>query len=169
MITDTLDAKELFASLDDIWEELLHLVSLTNESLINKIPFKDSWTVAQLATHITKSNYGMAKTLKMQGIAATRDPAAGVPKMKKIFLDFEAKYQSPEFILPEVKVYSKEAVMNDFGNSVEQLKEARKNVELSELLNVQIFGEVTKLELLYFVLYHTQRHVRQLNNILKKL
>ena len=169
MRTEPVDAKKLFASLDETWEELLHLVSSTNETLINKIPFKDSWTVAQLATHITKSNYGMAKTLEMQGKAATRDPAEGVPKMKEIFLDFSKKYQSPEFILPAVKVYNKESVLNDLGKSVEQLKDEGKSVELSGLLNVQIFGEVTKLELFYFILYHTQRHIRQLKNILKKL
>ncbi len=40
MITDTVDAKELFASLDETWNELIQLVSSTDEALINKIPFE---------------------------------------------------------------------------------------------------------------------------------
>jgi hypothetical protein len=169
MITETIDAKELFASLDKTWKELLHLVSSTNESLINKVPFKDSWTVAQLAAHVTKSNRGMAKALQIPGKPAERDPAEGVGKMKKIFLDFSAKYQSPEFIIPEVLDYDKKSVVNDLENSIQQLKEERMKVNLSEMINVQVFGDVTKLELFHFVLYHTQRHIHQLKNILKEL
>ena len=32
--------------------------------------------------------------------------------------------------------------------------------------NLPVFGEITKLELLHFVLYHTQRHIHQLKKIL---
>lgn len=168
MLTDTVDAKELFASLDEAWSELFNLVSSTNETLINKVPFKDSWTVGQLARHVTKSNMGMAKVLKMQGNVAERDPAAGAAKMKKIFLDFNAKYKSPEFIIPEAGDYNKESVINDLENSIQQLKEERVKQDLSQMLQVPIFGEVTKLELYYFILYHTQRHIYQLKNILKQ-
>jgi len=36
------------------------------------------------------------------------------------------------------------------------------DIRLAEIIALPIFGEVTKLELLYFVLYHTQRHIHQL-------
>ena len=169
MITDTVDAKELFTSLDKTWTELAQLISSVDESLVNKIPFEKSWTVAQLATHVTKSNEGMVEALKTEGKPPERDPAAGVAKLKKIFLDFEAKYQSPEFIIPEARKYSKESIINDMQRSVEKLKEQERTVNLSDLINVQIFGDVTKLELFHFVLYHTQRHIYQLKNILKEL
>ncbi len=169
MIAETIEAKELFASLDETWNELLHLVSSTNEALINKVPFKNSWTVAQLSTHITKSNKGMAKALEIQGKPAERDPAEGVDKMKKIFLDFSTKYQSPEFINPESHAYDKESVVNDLENSIQRLKIERTKVDLSDMINVQVFGEVTKHELFYFVLYHTQRHIHQLKTMLAEL
>lgn len=111
----------------------------------------------------------MADMLKKGGPTPERDAAEGVAKLKKVFLDFEAKYQSPEFIIPEARDYDKEEVLNDLGKSIHQLKAQLKNGNLSELLNVQIFGEITKLELFYFVLYHTQRHIHQLKNILKEL
>ncbi len=130
---------------------------------------KDSWTVAQLATHVTKSNNGMTKILKTTGTPAERDPAMGAAKMKSIFLDFNAKYQSPEFIIPEVKEYDRKTVVDDLENSIRQLREECGKQDLLQLLNVKIFGEVTKLELNYFVLYHTQRHIHQLKNMLREL
>jgi hypothetical protein len=169
MITDSIDAKELFDALDNTWMEMIRLVSSVDGSIINKIPFDKSWTVAQLATHVTKSNNGMVYTLKEEGTTPERDPAAGVAKLKKIFLDFETKYQSPEFIIPEARDYDKEEVLNDLRKSIDQLKAQQKSANLSELLSVKIFGEVTKLELFYFILYHTQRHIHQLKNILKEL
>ena len=169
MITDAVDAKELLSSLDETWNELLQLISSVDESSINKVPFENSWTVGQLATHIIKSNTGMATVLKKEGKTPERDPAEGAAKMKKIFLDFTAKYNAPEFIIPEDQEYQKESLLNDLDESIRQLKEEYVKQNLPQLLTVEIFGEVTKLELYYFVLYHTQRHIHQLKNILKAL
>ena len=169
MITATIDAKELLASLDETWSELMQLLSSIDESSINKIPFKGSWTIGQLATHVTKSNEGMNKVLNRPGKTPERDPSEGAAKMEAIFLDFNSKYQSPEFIIPEAKSYNKELLISDLSNSIQQLKMEWVKQDLSELLNVEIFGEVTKLELYYFVLYHTQRHIHQLKNMLKEL
>ena len=47
--------------------------------------------------------------LNMEGKPAQRNPEEGVPHLKKIFLNFETKFQSPEFIVPENKKYNKEA------------------------------------------------------------
>lgn len=169
MTTDKINTKELFASLDITWSELLQLISSTNVYNINAVPFKDSWTVAQLATHVTKSNNAIAQGLNMEGKPAERDPEEGVPHLKKIFLDFTTKFQSPQFIVPEVKNYDKDEVVIVLKNSIDKLKNARCKVTLTEIINLPVFGEVTKLELLHFVLYHTQRHNHQLKKILKTL
>lgn len=169
MITEAVDAKELFASLDQTWEELLDLISSANQTAINKVPFKDSWTVGQLATHIIKSNDGMVQLLQLPGEIANRGLADGEPNLKKIFLNFEAKYNAPESIVPETKDYDKPRLLDDLKNSIQHLKEERAKQELSKLLKVDILGELTKLELYYFILYHTQRHIHQLKNILKVL
>ena len=84
-----------------------------------------------------------------------------------MFLNFETKFKSPEFIVPEKKKYDKDEVMKAIGASINKLKYARNEVNLSEIINLPIFGEITKLELLYFVLYHTQRHIHQLKKIIK--
>jgi DinB superfamily len=168
----SLNTGELFISLDETWSELIKMIYTTNNSLINVIPFKDSWTVAQLATHITKSNNAIAQGLKMDGKRAERNPEEGVPHLKKIFLDFTTKFQSPEFIVPEAKNYDKEEVIAELKKSEDRLKHARIKVALDEIIDLPVFGEVTKLELLHFVLYHTQRHIHQLkgiNNALKKI
>jgi len=169
MLTDSVDAKELFTCLDETWNELLDLISFTDEKLVNKIPFEESWTVGQLARHVTKSNHQMVQLLQLPGETANRGLADGEPNLKNIFLDFEAKYNAPESIVPETKHYDKQALLDDLINSIQQLKEERSKQDVSKLLNVDLLGQLTKLELYYFMLYHTQRHIHQLKNMWKEL
>lgn len=161
--------KELFAMLDDATSELLTLISSLDEWQLNTVPFKGSWTAAQLASHITKSNTGIAQALEMEGVPANRNPAEGADKLKKTFLDFTVKYNAPDFILPTEKTYRKEQVVSDLDHSIRQINETLARVDLADVIDVPLFGQTTKLELLYFVTYHTQRHIYQLKNILKSL
>jgi len=169
MATLMIDTTELFASLDATWKKFGDLFSSADPNLINKIPFEGSWTIGQVVRHVTKSNSGMVKALQMQGTIAARDLLQAEPKLKQIFLDFNAKYNSPEFIIPEIKEYQKEDLLRALESTIQQLKEQREKQDLSELLSLDILGELTKFELLYFVLYHTQRHIHQLENILKEI
>lgn len=169
MTSSTVNTKELFASLNERWSELVKLIASTNGESINAVPYKDSWTVAQLATHVAKSNNAIAQGMEMEGKAAEREPDAGEPGLRKMFLDFDAKYKSPEFIVPEKKKYDHDEVIKVLINSIDKLEALRSKAVLVEIIDLPIFGEVTKLELLYFVLYHTQRHIHQLNKMLGAL
>lgn len=161
-----LNTNELFVALDDATGELAALVEPTTEKDFNVIPFKDSWTAAQLAVHVTKSNKAIIQGLGMPGIPPDRDPEEKVQHLKKMFLDFSAKYQSPAFIVPELRIYDKDEVVSELGKSIEQLRSLRTETDLEEIISLPVFGEITKLELLHFVLYHTQRHIHQLKKIL---
>lgn len=166
MVIERLNVDELFASLDETWSAFLKLVSSVDEQDINIVPFEDSWTVAQLATHVIKSNKAIVQALQMEGKPCSRNAGERTDELKKTFLDFTVKFQSPEFIVPENKEYKKEAVVEKLENSIEQLKQLGAKANLYEIIILPAFGELTKFEILYFVLVHTQRHLRQLKNIL---
>ncbi|WP_202552282.1 DinB family protein [Ginsengibacter hankyongi] len=169
MTTDTINTTELFLSLDKTWTELVQMISSTSDEVINAVPFEGSWTAAQLVTHVTKSNNAIIQGLDMEGKLAERNPEDGVPNLKKIFLDFDTKFQSPQFIVPENRNYDKHEVITVLRGSIDRLKDARKKTNLIEIINLPVFGEITKLELLHFVLYHTQRHNHQLEGIINAL
>ena len=163
------NTQEFFVSLDATTSELLELVSSVGVTTINIVPFEDSWTAAQLAVHVTKSNKAIAQALNMEGKNAERSPGERVAELKGMFLDFTVKFNSPEFIRPKPGEYEKGGLIAELKRSIEQLKELRSKINLSEIINLPAFGEITKLELLHFVLYHTNRHVHQLKNIIKAL
>lgn len=146
-------------------EQFLQLMESFTQPQLNQVPFKDSWTAAQVVAHVTKSNNSIAQAMKLEGAVMERDADERVDELRKTFLDYSVRFTSPEFILPKEGFYEKEKLVANFYSSVEHLKEASKNANLSEAIKHTSFGEITKLELLHFVLFHMQRHTRQLNNI----
>jgi hypothetical protein len=169
MQTEKSDTKELLESLDKTTTEFLRTVSSFNETTINTVPYEKSWTAAQVAEHVTKSNNGMVQTLNLTGSPAKRQVDLRVQELKNIFLNFEAKLQSPKFILPTQDTYEKETVIAGLRKSIIDIKEAADNSDLFETISHPIFGEITKLEIVHFVIYHTQRHIHQLENIFQKV
>ncbi|MEO5591131.1 MAG: DinB family protein [Chitinophagaceae bacterium] len=162
--------KELFVSIDEAAMELMHLMLPLSESQMNAVPFKDSWTAAQLATHVTKSNNGMVQALEMEGKPATRKPDERVKELKDTFLDFSTKLKSPDFIIPESGEYRKELVIGALKKSNDKLKKSAAKANPDEMISLPAaFGEITKLELFHFVLYHTKRHIHQLKNIVQHI
>ncbi|HMI77621.1 MAG TPA: DinB family protein, partial [Ferruginibacter sp.] len=159
MITEISDKKEILAAIDEAISGLTGLMSPLDENKVNTIPYKDSWTAGQLFNHVTKSINGMAKSMVKESAPAGRDPGERIAGLRKAFLGFSSKMKSPDFIIPGKGPYEKQAAIDELRSSFELLKENTNKANLNELLQGLPLGEITKLELLHFVLYHTQRHL----------
>ena len=145
--------------------QLRDIFSSLDKNSINIIPYKDSWTTAQLLRHVTKSTNGMTKALDTKSKPAERDAGEKIPGLKNAFLDFSSKMKSPDFIVPEEGPYEKQAVIEELNKSFECLKESANNANLTDIVKGLPLGDITKLEILHFVLYHTKRHLHQLKKI----
>jgi len=169
MITETSGKNEILIAIEQAITELAGIMSSLSDTQVNSIPYKDSWTAGQLFNHVTKSINGMAKAMLKESKPAERDPGERIAGLRKAFLDFSSKMKSPDFIIPEEGPYEKQAVINELKASFELLKENTNKANLIELLQGLPLGEITKLELLHFVLYHTQRHLHQMKKITGEL
>jgi dihydrofolate reductase len=165
MLAEKLNIDVLNKSIDITTSCFLEMVEAFSQEDINRMPFEKSWTAAQVAEHVTRSNIGIVKTLRQPGKALSRPVDEGVQRLKDLFLNFEKKLQSPQFILPTRDIYDKEWVVSHLKNSILELKAIIADVNHYEAIDHPIFGEITKYELLHFVVYHTQRHIHQLTNI----
>src|SRR6185369_7695715 len=154
---------------DNITSELVELISSFSDEEINQIPFEGSWTAAQVADHVRKSNNGIAQALEMKGRVNERKADERVGELKEVFLDFETKLKSPQFILPAESSYNRKDLIERLERSIERIKRERSNMNLSEIIDLTVLGTISKMELLHFVIYHTQRHIHQLKNIFKTI
>ncbi|MCW3117261.1 MAG: hypothetical protein JWM28_1343 [Chitinophagaceae bacterium] len=155
----------LITAIEETVSELLDMMASIDESKINTVPYKDSWTAAQLSRHLTKSNYGMARAMCSKSKPADRDPGEKIAELKKTFLDFSRQLKSPDFVVPEEGPYEKQAAIAELNKSVKLLIENTNQADLTDLVDNLPLGPITKLEILHFVLYHLQRHLHQLKKI----
>ncbi len=165
MTKEVLTKEELFTATDDAVAQLTQLLLSLDENEINTVPYPESWTAGELVRHVTKSTNGMAMVMLAEPIPAERDTAEKVHQLKKTFLDFLLKMKSPEFIVPEKETYNKQYSVDALQQSFVTLKENAGKANLDDLVKDLPFGPTTKLELLHFVLYHTERHLHQLRKI----
>ncbi|MDR3625311.1 MAG: DinB family protein [Ignavibacteriaceae bacterium] len=158
--------------LDTTFKELSELISPLDYKQINTIPFEGSWTAGQLARHLIKSNLGFVTLLNEQVEQTLRDQYKNVKEIEAIFLNFKIKFNSAESIMPENTDYKKEDLLNTLETIRIKLNQSVQSLDLSELcttLEIPGMGYLTRSEAAYFAIYHTQRHIYQLKNIIKSL
>jgi uncharacterized damage-inducible protein DinB len=147
----------------------LDIVAGLSQEEINAVPFEGSWTAAQVTEHLYMSDNGMIKALNGPVQPTSRPPDAMVDNLKAIFLDFSTKLKSPDFIIPVEGTHDKDALLSAFKAGREQIGKAIKTLDLTATCHLPIFGEPTRLELITFVIVHTQRHTHQVKRIAEKL
>ena len=162
--------KAIVGELEAVTAELLEVLSTFDQAALNTIPFAGSWTAAQVAEHILKSDQGVLKTLHGRVKPTERPPDAGLEGLKATFLNFTTKLKSPEFILPSPAAQNKETLLQSLQSTRSSISRAADTLDLTQTcLDMPVLGEITRLELIHFVIYHTQRHIHQLRNISKVL
>jgi DinB superfamily len=165
MTSETSEKTEFLNAIEKAISKMNGLLSSLDENKINRVPYKDSWTAGQVSRHVSKSINGMAKAMRIKAKRAERSADEKIPMLKNAFLDFSNKMKSPPFIVPEEGLYEIRSASTELKNAFENFKESALNANLSELPENLPLGAITKLEILHFVMFHTQRHLYQLTRI----
>ncbi|AYL96184.1 DinB family protein [Mucilaginibacter celer] len=132
----------------------------------------NSWTAGQVAEHLFKSAVGIPPLFAGNTEPAQRDPAEKKQTLRDIFLDFNARYKAAPNIVPSNGPHKKAEVIAALEAVIPQIKEIINTQDLFALctdVDVPMLGKMTRLEWLYLVCYHTQRHIHQLENIRQAL
>jgi hypothetical protein len=148
--------------------QTITLLSSFDDSKINTIPFKGSWTAAQVGDHLLKSVTGLDGLFSTPTEKAARPADANAEALKKMMLDFSIKMESPAFILPDKDEYDKEWLLKSLQKAQEAIVPVILSANLEEMAPLPeghpLRGN-TKLELVHFFTYHTQRHNHQIQKI----
>ncbi len=154
-----------YKTLSDQYTKILE--SLTEKEL-NTIPFAKSWTAAQVVNHITKAND--SGFLFSDGNKPERAIDERVLELKNILSDYELKMESPDFILPDKRKFTKKESIEGIQKVFNELIIHIENTELSELINHDSpLGSITKWEIANFIVFHSQRHLYQIEKIVTSL
>ncbi|NOW98393.1 DinB family protein [Mucilaginibacter sp. SG564] len=159
-------------ALENTRQDLLHTISGFTQEQFNSIPFKNSWTAGQVAEHIVKFSSGGAEILEAPGTDTQRNPEEKVEPLRDLFLNFDIKMTAPDFIQPSSTPKDKGAILRSLENGFDPMISLSKTTDLTLTypdFELPQYGTLTRLEWLYFICFHTQRHIHQMKNIRKYL
>ncbi|MBL7696872.1 MAG: DinB family protein [Chitinophagaceae bacterium] len=149
-----------------VGNEFIDAVDKFSDEEINMVPFPGSWTPAQVADHIIKATGDIPDRFTEK---ADRQYDQKVGEMENVFLDFNAKYKSPDFVQPAGGPFKKEELIKSLQAILEKHKSKIPQVDLSAVclrFELPAIGTMTRYEWYRFFVAHTKRHLFQLNNML---
>jgi hypothetical protein len=162
----------LITSFNETFSDLEDTISLFDDYRFNQIPFEGSWTPGQVVEHIKLANGGFVHVLNGEVATTERPIDEKVATLKDIFLNFNTKLKSPDFIKPPIHDYDKEQLLVEISAIKKKIAKEIPALDLSKTcmsFELPGMGHLTRLEAIYFVIFHTQRHVHQLKNIYQYL
>ena len=151
-------------------DELLKALSVFDQETFNKVPFEGSWTAGQLAEHLLKAC--SPEALYLETTKTDRAPDMQFSAIEDLFLDFTTRYESPDFVRPTGIYHQYQEMFDQLAASWAGIAKAADTLDLNVTcvaFEIPGFGYLTRLELIYFMACHTQRHTRQLRNIYRKV
>jgi hypothetical protein len=164
MITST-ERTQLKEALANAFDEFISSVSLFDDEQINHIPFINSWTPAQVATHIILATDGFPDK---KVIPTNRPFDDHLSKIRPWWEDLNKKFKSPEPLRPDDKPHQKREILLELYRVREKDLAIVSEKDLTvTCLDTELptIGHLTRYEWLWFIEMHLRRHSFQLKNM----
>lgn len=149
-------------------DRLIQAIAGFSDDDFNVVPFEGSWTAGQVAEHLRLATGNLTGLFYGNTTVTERNPEAKIQQTADLFLNFETKLVSPDFIDPKMMRYEKDAMIRFFTDTKAKMLQAAAELDLSmtcEDFGLPVFGKLTRVEWIAFVIYHIQRHTLQLKKI----
>ena len=173
MNINSMSQEELIGEIENVNREFIQQLSKFSTEKLNKTREEESWTAGQVTEHIIKSNGGILNQL-LNGDATptTRPFDEQVDLIKNIFRS-EDKMKTAPVLEPHQPPHNLEDLMNSLNQQKVQQLKTIKEKELADLSSELQFppapNGLTRYEWLIFMVEHTRRHGKQIENIYKEI
>ena len=137
-----------------------------SEEELNEVPYEGSWTAGQVGEHLIRSG-GVADVIFGRTEATWRPSDEHLPVLR-MFLDFSIKMKTPDFIVPSDGYHDKREIVEQLRKVWDRFGEAVETLDMNETcldFEMPTVGRLTRLEWISFQVYHTKRHLWQLQKI----
>jgi hypothetical protein len=162
----------LLQSTDNTARELQAALSSIPSGQFNTVPFPGSWTAGQVGEHLQLSAATVLEAINGPVQPTERDPSEMAQQIEDLFLDFGTKLKSPDFIQPSAEPKNRERLLHSLKEAMREIRVAVDREDLTAScvgFEFPVFGVLTRLEWITFILAHVRRHVHQLDTIAEKL
>lgn len=133
-------------------------------------PEEGKWSIQQILEHLSVTEKGVLFMGQGQTTETDRDPSIIIHKVRDFLSDYTNKRSAPVPVRPP----GEDKPMSEFLDIIEQSRSAF--IEQAETHGWHktldafphpLSGVMTRLEWLYFHIYHTERHLHQIKQIIQ--
>ena len=173
MNINSMSQEDLIVEIENVNREFIQQISKFSTEKLNKTEKEESWTAGQVTEHIIKSNGGILNQLLNGDTTPTTRPFdEQVDLIKNIFRG-EDKMKTTPVLEPHQPPHNLEDLMNSLNQQKVQQLKTIKEKELADLSSELQFppapNGLTRYEWLIFMVEHTRRHGKQIENIYKEI
>ncbi len=164
----TMDKDQILSDLDISTRELLHYLSNFNTERFNLSSDDKRWTPAQIVEHLLMLEVIANKVLKGKTIPTNRQPDEKINLIKTAMSDINTKRVAPEIVQPSAALKDPKFMMEQIKIQRELLKKIINELDMTEAcisFKHPGVGTLTRFEWVYFTIFHTERHLRQLQQL----
>lgn len=151
---------------------LLDVLSDIPKEIFDKQPESKEWSIGKVAEHLIKVEIGTVRLFTGPTEPSARDAEQKVEQIKRRMLDHETKMRAYGPIVPDDKPKDKTKALEKIQNIRQQISSFIDILDLTEIITGfehPIFGPLTRIEWIYFNIYHSRRHVHQIRLIIETL
>jgi hypothetical protein len=148
-------------------ENILNFLETINDEKANKKRLADDWTILECMEHVFITEKGIYKLLNSSDLFGNQ-PSKKIENMESYR---SGKFKAPDMTLPRGRFQSVDELRNAFLLLREQmgqyiLLELPKAGE--ETYSHPVIGPITKPQWIEFALEHSQRHLLQMEKVLRQ-
>jgi hypothetical protein len=165
-LKSVMNKENILADLQKNTQELVKSLERFSNEQFNQKPSAEQWSAANVAEHLLLIDRRINAGL-VEGSPATRQADLKLAPIKERLGNREVKLTAPEFIKPTEGLKDKEVMIRQIKEEREKMSNTIRALDPSENLNMKhhALGEMTRMEWVYFIIHHTERHLRQLEEI----
>ncbi len=138
----------------------------------NKKPSAGAWSAGDVAEHLWLIDIAIIEKVIQGPLQSTdRGTIEKVDKIKAAFLDFETKFTA-DLTKPADRAKDKDVIINKIKTSRQNFMDLLDTTNLRQEclgFNHSLFGLMTGIEWVYYTIYHSERHLEQIERIENEL
>ena len=153
-------------------QRIMRIMDGTSFVVFNKRP-DEHWSMADCLEHLIQLEQLILVVLngevrELDG----RDPGQKIQNIKVVFANIEQKLSAGGPTIPSKDVKNRLEITEKFIITRDKITNYLVSADTSKLcmgFKHRLFGELTRLEWLYFIIYHSNRHAIQMENIFSEI
>jgi len=159
--------------LNRVTSELLDTLTNISPEIFFLKPDENSWSIGEITDHLIKIETLTFQVIQNARLSTThRKPDEKIKYIRDTLMNFDKMLSAGGPILPDHQINNKDELIYKLKEIRQSLINFIPNNDLSircEIFEHQLFGKLTRIEWLYYVVYHSERHLNQINKVIEAL